>query len=323
MQQYSLLPILILLLSAPAFAQKPADSAETARLAAYRGGIEKAYSAYQSGDYSRSADLYREAFTHVRLPTSTDLYNAACAAALSGRVGRAYGFLHRSIERGWEDDAHMDVDTDLASLRAYPELWAEVHAAFDRELVARYGAGFDTKLRTELMKIAAADQAPRMKLGALQKEHGWPPPDSLLKPLLREMEVADSINLLRIVQILETRGWPKKSVVGMQAASTAFLVIQHADLPTQEKYLPMAEQAVRDGDLLPSSLALLIDRIRVRNNKPQLYGSQLRQDDKTGATVFYPIEDEAKVDERRKSMGLEPLSEYAKRFGITYSGAGR
>jgi hypothetical protein len=214
----------------------------------------------------------------------------------------------------------MDVDTDLAPLRAYPALWSEVHAAFDRAMAKRYGAGFDAALRAGLMKIATLDQPPRMRLSELQKKHGWPPPDSLLKPLLREMAIADSTNLLRIVEILEKRGWPKKAMVGAQAGVTLFLVIQHADLATQEKYLPMLEQAVRDGGLPASSLALLIDRIRVRNNKLQLYGSQLHQDEKTGATVFFPIEDEARVDERRKAMGLEELAEYARRFGIVYEG---
>src|SRR5687768_10029960 len=98
-----LLPVIILLLGSTAIAQKaPADSAETARIAAYRSIVDSAYQAYQRQDYARSADLYADAFIQVRMPTPTDLYNAACAASLAGQVGRGYGFLHRSIERGWE-----------------------------------------------------------------------------------------------------------------------------------------------------------------------------------------------------------------------------
>jgi hypothetical protein len=318
MKSLLLLPALFLLLASAAQAQEATpDSADGARAAAYRSGISAAYKAYRDGDYSLSADLYELAFRHVRKPQADDLYNAACAASLAGEVTRAQRLLVGAIERGWEGDAHMNSDPDLEALRAEPKLWEDIHKVFNREMARRYGTEFDGELRAELMRIGEADQAPRIKLGELQQTHGWPPPDSLLKPLLQEMAVSDSINLLRIVQILETKGWPKKKAVGTQAASTVFLVIQHADLATQEKYLPMLEQAVRDGNAQPSSLALLIDRIRMRNNKPQLYGSQLHQDPKTGKTVFYPIEDEANVDERRKAMGLEPLSEYAKRFGIT------
>ncbi len=52
--------------------------------------------------------------------------------------------------------------------------------------------------------------------------------------------------------------------------------LQHADLPTQEKYLPMIRQAEKDGKTLSSNLALLEDR--------------------------------------RKSMGLQPMSEYMTNF---------
>jgi hypothetical protein len=36
---------------------------------------------------------------------------------------------------------------------------------------------------------------------------------------------------------------------------------------------------------------------------------------------FFPIADEAHVDERRASMGLEPLADYAKNFGLDYQPA--
>jgi hypothetical protein len=127
----------------------PADSAEKTRLAAYQAGVAEAQSAHQVRDYARRVALHAAAFLHVRGPTPTDLYNAACAAALAGRTGRAYGFLHQSIERGWEDEAHMDADSDLESLRQHPGLWAEAHAAVKREMVRRYGPGFDPELRDE------------------------------------------------------------------------------------------------------------------------------------------------------------------------------
>jgi hypothetical protein len=33
---------------------------------------------------------------------------------------------------------------------------------------------------------------------------------------------------------------------------------------------------------------------------------------------FFPIQDEANVNKRRASVGLQPLEEYAKFFGINY-----
>jgi hypothetical protein len=40
--------------------------------------------------------------------------------------------------------------------------------------------------------------------------------------------------------------------------------------------------------------------------------------EKTGRQDLYPLEDEAKVAEWRKELGLEPLEEYLKQFGIVY-----
>jgi hypothetical protein len=62
-----------------------------------------------------------------------------------------------------------------------------------------------------------------------------------------------------------------------------------------------------------SSLALLEDRIRLREGQKQIYGSQVK---KNGAGEWepLPLEDEEKVDMSRASVGLEPISEYLQGF---------
>jgi hypothetical protein len=67
-----------------------------------------------------------------------------------------------------------------------------------------------------------------------------------------------------------------------------------------------------------SSLALLIDRVRMGNDEPQLYGSQLRMNQETGQWELYDLADPAEVDMRRAEMGLEPLADYLARFGLEY-----
>jgi hypothetical protein len=51
------------------------------------------------------------------------------------------------------------------------------------------------------------------------------------------------------------------------------MVIQHADLPMQERYLPMIRKAERDGEILSSNLAIMEDRIAMRHGEKQIYGS--------------------------------------------------
>ena len=55
----------------------------------------------------------------------------------------------------------------------------------------------------------------------------------------------------------------------------------------------------------------------MRQGKNQIYGSQV-VNSKTGELVFYPIEDEKNVNIRRAKVGLQPIEEYAKYFGIEY-----
>jgi len=53
---------------------------------------------------------------------------------------------------------------------------------------------------------------------------------------------------------------------------------------------------------------MLEDRIRVFENRPQLYGTQLKPD-AHGNPRPHAIEDRERVDERRRAVGLEPLAE--------------
>lgn len=129
----------------------------------------------------------------------------------------------------------------------------------------------------------------------------------------RLQSAIDEANTKRVVEIFDKFGWPGLRFAGA-ASQAAFLVLQHADNGTQRKYLRLLREAVGRHDALGGHLALLEDRVRVADGKPQLYGTQLGGE----PLHFDPIEDEAHVDERRRSVGLEPIAEYARNFGVTY-----
>ena len=119
----------------------------------------------------------------------------------------------------------------------------------------------------------------------------------------------DSLNLTNLVKIVEACGWPLISSYGKEAALGAFLVLQHAPLDAQLKYVDLLREANTKNELRKGSLPLLEDRILVRQGKPQIYGSQMM-----AGGVPYPIFDEANLDRRRKEVGLGPYSEYLKDF---------
>ena len=56
----------------------------------------------------------------------------------------------------------------------------------------------------------------------------------------------------------------------------------------------------------------------MRQGQPQVYGSQIVRNPDNGQWMLHPLEDEAGVNRRRAEVGLEPLEEYALRFGIVW-----
>lgn len=164
-------------------------------------------------------------------------------------------------------------------------------------------------LKDSLESIYKSDQAVRIALSEALKAKK---PKEHLDSLRAVMHQTDQVNLKRVKQIIKERGWQGPQKVGMNAAQGLFLVIQHADLQTQLEYLPMVQNAERKGELLSSNLAILEDRINVRQGKIQFYGSQVFTDRLSGKQYPYPIAEVDNLDIRRKSMGMPPMQTYLK-----------
>lgn len=172
------------------------------------------------------------------------------------------------------------------------------------------------EIQLQLEQILQSDQNIRNKIIACQKKNGRMSDE--FHQLTSEMREIDSLNCFHVTSIIDEFGWLGADEIGPEANSALFLVIQHSDLEVQEKYFPIMKQAVDDGNAEPSSLALLEDRIRVGNGEKQIYGTQLQLDTLLQKYVLYPIEDELNVNKRRAAVGLNPLEEYVKQWGIIY-----
>ena len=168
--------------------------------------------------------------------------------------------------------------------------------------------------RAALETMLAADQSFREKLNEQLQSSGAAREPKNFGSQWKEQQAIDRRNQARLDTIVKEYGWPTFAWAGRDGVDAAFLVVQHADLDYQRKYLPTIEQAVAQRNLSPSVFALLEDRIRVREGKKQIYGTQLNTA-ADGTWVPYPIEDEANVDARRARVGLGPLAEYVKGFG--------
>lgn len=173
------------------------------------------------------------------------------------------------------------------------------------------------QLKKELIAIWEEDQAIRNKYNQARKKYGEGSPN--LTEILKIMRSKDSIHLVRVTSILDEKGWIGIDKIGTQANQTLFLIIQHSNLKTQQKYLPMMREAVKEGKTKNSWLALLEDRVALGEGRKQIYGSHVFWCADKQKNYVAPLDDPANVDGRRKSVGLEPLEKYLKYWKISWN----
>lgn len=137
--------------------------------------------------------------------------------------------------------------------------------------------------------------------------------------LIKKMNQQDSINMSIVSNIIDKYGWLGKEQISEEASEALFLVIQHAPLSSQLKYLPILKEAVGSKKAKATDYALLVDRTNMYQGKLQIYGSQLNYDANGNLRIF-PIVDEPNLDKRRKAIGLPPIQVYLDLFnkGLVY-----
>ena len=167
--------------------------------------------------------------------------------------------------------------------------------------------------RAELEAMLATDQAGRTRLVEQSRQKGVAADSAQFAAEWKDQQAIDQRNQVQLDTIVKQYGWPTFAWAGRDGIDGAFLVVQHGELDFQRRYLPLLRLAATDGNLSYGALAYLEDRVRVREGKKQVYGTQLHSTAE-GKQALDPIEDEANVDARRAKVGLEPLSEYLKRF---------
>lgn len=175
---------------------------------------------------------------------------------------------------------------------------------------------FDPALAATLDSIKELDQELRVHVKEIRKEFG--PSSKELLALWVKIEAQDSVNQRLVADILEKRGWLGVEEVGEEGSSTISLVILHAPLPFQQRYLAMMRDAVKQGKATKEYLAYMEDKMASIQGLPQTYGSQLGVDKESGIYFLRPVIDPDHLDDRRASMGMGPIADYVGIFGIVW-----
>lgn len=276
--------------------------------------IADADALYAEGKHLASGEKFDDAFK-LEEGNAAQYYNAACSWALTGDTIKSINYLSLSADKGYKNIKHLKKDSDLETLHSR-QGWGIVLTKVQANVDA-YEKDFDKPLKNQLERIYVRDQTLRQLYEDAEEKFGRESEE--MNYFWDLVSQQDSINEVEVIKIIEEKGWVGKSLVGGQANMTLWLVIQHAPLELQEKYLPLLKESVLARESSGNNLALLEDRIQMRNKKPQTYGSQITRDNKTGEQIVYEIWEPEYVNQRRREVGLGPIEEYVRRWGIEWT----
>jgi len=175
-------------------------------------------------------------------------------------------------------------------------------------VTAPHGSGShrDSALRRELLAMVDADQRVREAFSLPMESEK-----------VAEMRTIDAKHTARMKAVVAQHGWPGRSLVGDDGTHAAWLLVQHAEVSFMAQCLPLMERAVSAGEASPKDYAYLLDRVRMSQGKPQVYGTQFTSG-ADGKLVLHPVEDAEHVDERRRAVGLPSMAEYEKKIREVY-----
>jgi hypothetical protein len=192
----------------------------------------------------------------------------------------------------------------------------------------------DETLKKELDGIYKSDQILREYIDSetsdsrkleILNETGYSRDDLANGKVYKIMNNRDSINLIRIEEIIAKYGYPGKTLVGEPTNEAAWYVIQHSKKIAD--YFPMIQEAGSSNEIPFAKVAMMHDRMLMEEGKEQLYGTQVAGENirnaATGKEEFWyyvwPVQNPKSVNELRKEAGFTTtVEENSKRLGVEY-----
>ncbi len=156
----------------------------------------------------------------------------------------------------------------------------------------------EPELRVELLRRRDVEQEARfawLRARERGEQPDWEP-----------VRVIDEDNLAFLIDVIGQYGWLGSDLVGADGGHACWLMVQHAPIEYQDRWLPLLEQAAAEGLAEPGELAYLQDRVNMRHGRPQVYGSQ-----SWDAERLWPLTGPALgVNARRAEVGLFALEDH-------------
>ena len=284
----------------------------------YQSYVQKADSLFELKEYAAASEAYQNAFATIEGKAyPKDRYKLAQSFILLENQEKAFYHLQYLADKSIEYlDSEEIKSNPILSVLHEEEDWKSFVKKLD-DYAADLVKDYNIELVNQLQEIYDEDQGVRNEYFQMREQYDRESTE--MKNFTKGWRRTDSINEVAVTKILDEYGWLSKKIVSPKGNMALFLVIQHAPIETQLKYLPMMREAVKNGNANSANLALLEDRVALRQGDKQIYGSQIGGNPATSEQYLLPLLDPRNVDERRKSVGLGPLKEYMSRFGLEWN----
>ncbi len=281
----------------------------------YKELVNKALKLYEGKEFSVAGRVFSDAFQIMNEKSYlNDRYIAACSWVLGNETDSAFSQLFKVVRKSnflFEGYVVSNPGFNVLHSDKRWDLLLELINNKENDETIQYKSLSDT-----LYQIYFADVKSRVEVKKKENEFGFN--SDTARICWKKIEANDSATLVRVQKLLDKYGWLGSDKIGALGNRTLFLAIQHADLKTQIRYLPLMKAAVQNGNASPGNFAYLADRVALRQGKKQLYGTQLGRSHSGGQYYIAPLEDPENVDRRRAEAGLEKLEDFVSFLGIAW-----
>ena len=188
------------------------------------------------------------------------------------------------------------------------------HAPADSgdESLARFEAEYNAWIDTIrlLGRLTGRDQFTRNLLIA---QIGRELPNETREPLIATnaalIDTIDRENTDAVVELIEQYGFEALHAASPTISSLITGIVHHGGTTEERRtLLAQIEPMALAGDYSGQQYALMFDRLALREDRPQRFGTQTHCVD--GRLEIYTLENEAQVDQWRSDMGLSALPQY-------------
>ena len=292
---------------------------------AYDSLIKIADDLYRNKKYKMAAHTYSQGFKEFGWRAyPLDRYNAACCWARAKKPDSAFRFLQLLIARvNYADYEKVYYEPAFKKLKR-DKRWQPMikKIKLNRDSVDAALAKINKPLIFTLDSMVNKDQFWRGL--SRRRSNGETKADSIdVYTIGLNMRIADSMNYGLVRKIFFRFGYPGFDIVGSKGSGNFWLFVQHQDRHPefQDSVLTAMKAQCEKNNASWTNYAYLLDRVKVNTGEKQIYGTQMQLNKEETSFEPKPFTEPEKLNERRKSVGLNTIEEYTQTMNSRYQGS--